>query len=412
MLITCPECELQVSDKALNCPHCGYPIVTGAKRTKRQPNKRKRLPNGFGQITYMKGHNLRNPYRAMVTVAKSPTGKCIVKPLKPQSHFATYNDAYSALLEYNKNPYDLNDGITVKELYEKWTGIYFPTLKNAASTRTITSAWAYCSEIYSMRAVDVRARHIKGCIDNGKALIKGSEKSPSADTKSRIKSMFNLMFDYALEYELVEKNYARTFKISDDILDEIEETKNAHIPFTKEEMNKLWDNVERMKYVDLLLFQCYSGYRPQELGLLEIKNIDLVNDTMVGGMKTDAGTDRVVPIHPKVKYIVQRYYDEAIELGSEYLFNCTDTNTHRSSLKMTYDKYRHRVDKIVSNLNLNPDHRAHDGRKHFVTMAKNANLDEYAIKYIVGHKIDDITERVYTERDIEWLKAEMNKIPV
>lgn len=26
MLITCPECELKISDKALACPHCGYPI--------------------------------------------------------------------------------------------------------------------------------------------------------------------------------------------------------------------------------------------------------------------------------------------------------------------------------------------------------------------------------------------------
>lgn len=32
-------------------------------------------------------------------------------------------------------------------------------------------------------------------------------------------------------------------------------------------------------------------------------------------------------------------------------------------------------------------------------MAKKYKLDEYAIKYLIGHKIDDITERVYTQRD-------------
>lgn len=26
MLIYCPECELQISDKAITCPHCGYPL--------------------------------------------------------------------------------------------------------------------------------------------------------------------------------------------------------------------------------------------------------------------------------------------------------------------------------------------------------------------------------------------------
>ena len=41
--------------------------------------------------------------------------------------------------------------------------------------------------------------------------------------KSKIKSIFNLMFDYANENDLVEKNYARTFNISDNILKEVEE---------------------------------------------------------------------------------------------------------------------------------------------------------------------------------------------
>ena len=35
MLIKCPECELQVSDKAINCPHCGYPLK-GTKEQKRR----------------------------------------------------------------------------------------------------------------------------------------------------------------------------------------------------------------------------------------------------------------------------------------------------------------------------------------------------------------------------------------
>ena len=45
-------------------------------------------------------------------------------------------------------------------------------------------------------------------------------------------------------------------------------------------------------------------------------------------------------------------------------------------------------------------------------IAKKYKLDEYAIKRIVGHAISDITESVYTERDIEWLHEEISKIPV
>lgn len=49
MLTKCPKCNLQISNKAISCPHCGYPLV-------KAPNghhitKRSRLPNnGFGSI--------------------------------------------------------------------------------------------------------------------------------------------------------------------------------------------------------------------------------------------------------------------------------------------------------------------------------------------------------------------------
>lgn len=54
-------------------------------------------------------------------------------------------------------------------------------------------------------------------MEEGTAIVKGKEQNASAGTKARIKSMFNLMLDYALEYEIVERNYARTFHISDEI---------------------------------------------------------------------------------------------------------------------------------------------------------------------------------------------------
>lgn len=36
MLTKCPECELQVSDKASTCPHCGYPLNVEAKKKKKK----------------------------------------------------------------------------------------------------------------------------------------------------------------------------------------------------------------------------------------------------------------------------------------------------------------------------------------------------------------------------------------
>ena len=79
-------------------------------------------------------------------------------------------------------------------------------------------------------------------------------------------------------------------------------------------------------------------------------------------------------------------------------FSISDTEDRNASI--------HSIDE----LKLNVDHRPHDGRTHFVTSAKKYGVDEYAIKYIVGHKISDITEKVYTKREFEWLKEEIEKI--
>lgn len=409
MLTQCPECELPVSDKATACPHCGYPLKPSEKQKRpRKSNKRRRLPNGFGQISEIKNRNLRNPFRAMITVGKTPDGRPICKPLKPESYFATYNDAYAALVEYNKNPYDLEPSITMLELYDKWLPEYEKTVK---STKSATSAWAYCSGVYKMRVMDIRARHVKGCMEEGVAVIRGKEQHPTATMKNQIKSLFNMLLDYALEYELVDRNYSRTFNLTEETVKEIQSVKKEHIAFTDEEMDLLWANASSKQGVDILLIQCYSGWRPQELGLLELKDVDLENWTFQGGMKTDAGENRVVPIHSRIQDLVLRKYQEAEALGSPYLLNWADPNNrNRKNLKLTYARYQKAFERIRDELKLNPNHRPHDGRTHFVTMAKRYGVDEYAIKYMVGHKISDITEKVYTRREFAWLREEIEKI--
>ena len=411
MLIQCPECELSISDKALACPHCGFPMSKNIKQTRSRikHNKRRRLPNGFGQISEIKGRNLRKPFRAMVVVGKEDDGRPIRKMLKPEAYFTTYNEAYAALVEYNKNPYSLDADITVRELYERWTKEYFKTLKSDSSRGGIKAAWAYCTVVYPIKASELRTYHIKGCIEEGFVVAQGKKKHTTANVKCRIKSLFNLMLDYALEYEIVDRNYSRTFELSDELIAEVKTTKKEHIPFTDAEIDLLWAHLGSFEGIDAILVQCYSGWRPQELGLIRLENVDFEKGIIVGGMKSEAGTERVVPIHPRVEELIRHRYEEAQKLHSEYLFNYIDQKKP-DDIRFTYYRYTKCFNTIVRCLDLNPDHRPHDGRKHFVTKAKEALLDEYAIKYIVGHSITDITEKVYTQRNTDWLKHEMIKI--
>lgn len=375
-----------------------------------------KLPNGYGSVTKLSG-NRRKPYLARVTlgwITNEQTGKTTQNRV-PIGTYKTKKEALQALAEYGANPYDIqNNNLTLAELYQKWTEAYFPTLSGESSTRTITSAWKYCHPLYKMRVKDLRARHIKGIMEDGYIISSrgknaGQKVMASPGVKARIKSMFNLMLDYALEYEIVDKNYARTFDISEDIIKEKEAATRGHIIFPPDEMKILWDNVDKIRFVDWILIQCYMGWRPQELATLQLADVNLDEWYMVAGMKTDAGKNRMVPIHTEIQPLVKRNYDYAVSLGSDALFN--DPTATKGGMKITYDKYAGRFDKVIAALKLNPEHRPHDPRMTFITMAKKAGIDPMVVKRLAGHRINDVTEAVYTVRDLEWLRSDIEKIP-
>lgn len=370
-------------------------------------NKRRRLPNGFGQISEIKGQNLRKPFRAMVTVGKNENGRPICKTLKPEAYFSTYNEAYEALMEYHKDPFLKMSDMTMVELYNKWSEWYFKRI-TSKSTRNIESAWAYASAVHKMRVTELRPKHIRACIESGTREINGVVTKATPNVKKRMKQLFNMMLDYAVEYDIVEHNCAREMKLP---MFEKVENEDSHIPFTNEEMNIFWNNTD-IPFVKIILIHCYSGWRPFEMCSLTVNDTYLEDGYFRGGVKTNAGKDRVVPIHPRVQPFVNEFYDLAVNIGSDSLFNLKKSNSKTGiySNIPTYSSYRYNFNQVTKKLGINPQHRPHDCRKHFVTMAKEYNVDEYAIKYIVGHRIPDLTERVYTHREISWLKEEMEKI--
>lgn len=407
MLIKCPECGKDVSDMAPACVHCGYPIrntrISEQKqdKPKQKKTRKMKLPNGFGRITELKCKNLRKPYRVMISDGKDMFGRPIGKLLKPEAYFETYNEAYKALMQYHENPYNFSDDITVSELHERWSKQYYPRISRSR-TISLESAWKYCTPLYRMRAREVRKRDIKYILENGYKTEDGKIRKPTVYVAINIKTILASMFDYALDYEIVNTNPAKDLKNNDDMLRPSDS--NPHITFTDDEMKIIESEVGKDKTADMIYIECYTGFRPSELLDLRTSSLSMVDWSFTGGNKTKAGKDRLVPIHEKIRPVVQRHYNSVITQGIEYLF----PNGRR---RMSYGIYRGAFDEFIKKHNLNPDHRPHDCRKTFITMAKKSGIDEYAIKKMVGHTISDLTERVYTVRDIEWLHSELCKMP-
>lgn len=98
---------------------------------------------------------------------------------------------------------------------------YSTKLNGVFSIRTITSVYKYIANttIVKINICDIRACHIKDCMDSAYVIVetgkdKGQKRQASADTKARIKSMFNLMLGYAFKQEYITKNFAKEVQVS------------------------------------------------------------------------------------------------------------------------------------------------------------------------------------------------------
>ena len=350
-----------------------------------------KLPNGFGSVHKLTG-NRRKPWRARKTVGWDfdPVKKKAKQKYITIGYYTTQKDAIQALADYNANPYDIStNSITFEEVYQRWSEEHFKVIVKSAQ-RTWKSAFTYCEPLYKMPMRDIRVSHLEQTIKNADV---------GDNTKGRMKSLFNMMYKYCMKHEIVDKDYAQ-------LCDSVKKPKPeiVRVPFSDEEIQKLWDNIQ-FPFVDMVLIGIYSGFRPQELAILKVADVDFNNNTIMGGLKTDAGKNRLVPIHPIILDLVCKNYDNAKTMNSDYLFN--DENGQQGTW-LTYDKYRGRWKKIMKKLEM--DHKPHDTRHTFITKAKNANMNEYILKLIVGHEVQDITEKVYTHRTLEDLQKEILKI--
>lgn len=370
--------------------------------------------NSEGSISYDKR---RKRYRARVTVGwelneKTGRSRQITKDLG--SSFKTKGEASRALAEYLKNPFDLqNKDITFSQLYQKWYED-FMTEDHKSHEYRVKAAYKYCSAIYDKKIRDITVLDMKNCIYKGTIISargknKGEVQFASPSTKESIKFLFNNIFAYATEARLVERNYAKDFSLDKKVMKEKQMNHKEKIPFSDEELDKLWKSIEFVPFADMIVYACYSGWRPGELVELKIENVDLEAGFVKGGIKTSAGKNRLVPIHPLVKPIVEKYYNEAISVGSEYLFNDT---SKKKGIGLSYGQYLNRFNNVIEILKFRQEITPHYTRHTFITKAKsrNVNMNDYILKLIVGHEIGDLTEHVYTHRELKDLQEEMELI--
>lgn len=343
-----------------------------------------KLPNSFGSIQKLSG-NRRKPYRVVKTIGWDENGKQIRKTL---GYYETRAKALQELALFNEKPYDIDiKKITVDELHKKWQDEKYP--KIAYKTQQVYNmCWNYCQDIKDEAFVDIRLQHLQNIVDG-----MGSKWS----AKKAFKILWHQMYDFALKNDMDVRKYSEYIDIGKKT------TKLERIPFEEDEIDKMWENVDRMDFIDTMLILIYTGMRVGELLDIKIKNVHIDEKYMVGGSKTEAGKDRIIPFHERIIPLIKRWYDKAIEVGSEYLiFN------HEYKQMKYWNYYHEKWEKIIEQLEFNKEHKPHDTRHTFSTRMDRTPANKLCTKRILGHASKDITDKVYTHKDIEDLLEAVN----
>ena len=351
-----------------------------------------RLPNGFGSVHQIGGNKRRrNPWRARVQSHiefDEDTGKATRKYITI-GYYATEKEAILALTDYVKNPYTIEAATTTfADVFEMWSAKKYPDLSKSGVNR-YNAAFKHSEALHNMKMRDIRTLHLEKVMMQVQA---------GHQTQSAVKILWGLLFKYAMEHDIVDKNYADFVSLRD----KDEGTKRSAIP--NEDIAKIWKAIDDGdEDAEVAMIYIYTGFRLSELLEIKKENIDVANRIMIGGKKTAAGKDRRVPIHK----CILPFIEKRMQGDSEYLITGRG-KLEGKPLKHSQYTYNH-WDKLMDRLGFE-EYTPHYARHTCATLLRVAGVEDDLRKLILGHSTTDITDR-YTHHPDSMLVEAIDKLP-
>lgn len=313
--------------------------------------------------------------------------------------YSTRKLAREALDAYIRHPTPKYN-FTLSDVYEDWKTLAFADLKSQTVTSWTTS-WAKvkaCPDpaLSGKLIRDITTGEIRQLLDYyaTEQIEPGPDGQPvtikplSKSYITKIKALMTQLFDHAMINNIVDRNYASLVKIPKMEAGTIR-------PMTDLEFAKLIKGWETAPGGDACLVLCYTGFRVTEFCQLSRFSYDPKAKTLTGGIKTDAGKDRVVPVHPKILPIVERWY--AASKG--VLYPRPDGKAY------TKDSFAKGVWKpCMRSLGLPEDLTPHSARHTFGTRMAAAGARPEDIQKILGHSDYSMTANTYIDQDVSALQ--------
>lgn len=337
-----------------------------------------KLPNGFGSITHLSGDR-RRPWAVRKTIDGHQ---------KYLAYFASYDDALAYLADYNKNlVVYAPTRMTFADVYRLDMRERRPRIA-PITAKNYDIAFAKCQSIAERPLRDITVADLQGVI---KCI---SDAGIGYATQKRVRQVMHNIYKYAVKYQIL----PQAGDISRFVDIDTPRRKYKKQPFNTRQINRVKaiaddDSHPLSRWAKCVIMMCYSGPRPSEFINILASDVKLRSRTYkIRHSKTKAGQNRLVPISKKVL----PYYVWWAKQGGKTLI------VDDSGQPMTYCQFRRRFDAVMDAAHCH--HTPHECRHTCATWLDDKGANKIAIKRILGHAVQDITDGIYTHKNIRQLK--------
>lgn len=337
-----------------------------------------KMANGSGSIVRL-GGSRRKPYAVRITQGWKD-GKQVRKYL---GYYATQSEAIAALAEYHQLGYDVDmNKLTLYEVFDKWLARIEAKNLTESVVKTHIMARKRFGQLGNKQLKTIKPDQLQDWLD-------GLDLKPAS--KGKVRNTLCRLYDYAVINDIVSKNYAKGLEINEKV------EKTGRI-FSDAEIETLWKHSDEDQIQDILIL-IYTGLRIGELLSITTDDLHLEEGYMIGGSKTEAGRNRVIPIHDRIRPFIGSKVAE-----SRYIVHS------KRGTSIDYPAAKHRFKRLMERFGW--EHRLHDTRKTAISIMHSAGIPMETVRIIVGHAGVGVTERIYLHKHPSELVKVINTVDI
>jgi len=360
----CVKCKREIQDDFTFCPWCG-------KKQNPDQRKHKKRANGTGSISKLPG-NRAKPWRAKkngVSIGTYPTRAEAQKALERLTD-VDINEKYN---------------MTFAQVYERWELEHSREVSDKMA-KNYKLAYNQCKQLHNMKMRKILRS------DYQAAIIALEVEGKSKSTCNKLRVLLGQLGRWAMDEGITLTNPAQE-------LNTVAKQKSTRDIFTEDEIKAIKKSELPAADIALILISC--GCRPGEL--FSVPLVNCREDHFIGGSKTEAGKNRVIPIGSDGIEAYKRIRSKAISDKKDFLIDGY-RGQNKTAPNFTKRDWRELMEETGIK-GMTP----YNCRHTFITRAIRSGMELPKLEAIVGH-VDRETTKIYTHLQAQDLVDAVSQI--